>query len=130
MPSREADPYLRELLAEFDGLLDARKEQLAASTVARLEGFVADPLIRGMLTQQQSLDLGEVIDRHKILIVNLEIGKPLALDDIRLMGRMLVNDIVTRVAGRTGRRSPVYLLIDECQLAVTRDLARALELGR
>jgi len=128
--ARLADPFLRELLAEFDGLLDARKEQLAASTVARLEGFVADPLIRGMLTQQQSLDLGEVIDRHKILIVNLEIGKPLALDDIRLLARMLVNDIVTRVAGRTGRRSPVYLLIDECQLSVTRDLARALELGR
>jgi hypothetical protein len=85
------DPFLREALEYFDSLRPARQEELAASTVARLEAFVSDPAIARMLSQQDhSLDLGEAIAGHKILLVNLELYRPLLRNDVKLLGRLLL----------------------------------------
>ena len=68
---------------------------------------------------------------HKILLVNLEIKRPLALDDVRLLGRMIVNDIVSHVFARPAdERGPVYFILDECHQFLTEDLAQALDMGR
>jgi hypothetical protein len=126
------DPYIREALDYFDSLREARQEELAASTLARLEAFVFDPIIRRSLVQQtRSLDLAQVLTDHKILLVNLEQYRPLRPDDVRLLGRLLINDILAHVFERpTGQRSPVYLLIDELATFATDDLLIALEQGR
>lgn len=126
------DEYLRGALAYFDSLRDTRQEELAASTLARLESFVNDENIRRSLAQRtRSLNLGNVISEHKILIVNLEQYKPLRLDDVKLLGRMLVNDLLGNVFARPeGARSPVYLMLDEVEVFATQDLCSALDQGR
>src|SRR5207249_1509752 len=71
--------FLDNALSWFDSLAERRQDELAASAVARLESFVSDPSISRILTQPQCLDLAEAIQNHKILLVNLEIGRPLRL---------------------------------------------------
>lgn len=124
------DEQARRALEYFDSLREARQDELAASTLARLEAFVIDPSIRRLLTAPESLDLGTVISERQILLVNLEINRPLRIDDVRLLGKFLVNDIVAHVFGRSGPRHPVYLILDEVHVFATEDLSHALALGR
>jgi hypothetical protein len=68
------DPYVQEALLYLDSLRDSRQDELLASSVAKLEAFVMDPIIRQILTQQEhSLDFGEVIPTHRIFIANVEL---------------------------------------------------------
>jgi len=124
------DPFLSEALAWYDSLNERRQDELAASTLARLEAFVCDPVIRRIFTQPRSLDLGDVITNHKIFLLNLEIGRPLRSDDVALLGRFIVNDLLGHVFGRPKPDSPVYLFLDEVELFATRDLCSALDMGR
>jgi hypothetical protein len=125
------DPFLRESIEWFESLKPSRQEELAASSLARLESFVGDRRIRRILTQEASLDFGSIMNEHKLLLVNLELYRPLRADDVRMLGRLLVNDIVANVFARpSGARGPVYLLIDEVQNFLTADLCAALDMGR
>ncbi len=92
--------FFHQALAWFDSLTERRQEELAASTLARLEAFVSDPVVASMLTAQRSIDIGGIISDHKILLANLEIKRPLSQDDVRLLGRMVLNDIVGHVFAR------------------------------
>lgn len=126
-----SDPYIRAAFEYFDSLRPQRQEEITASSLARLEAFTLDPTIRRMITAPRSLDLGEVIEQRQILLVNLELYRPLRKDDVKLLGRLIVNDAMTRVFARDARtRSPVFLLLDEVQLLATHDLCDALDLGR
>ena len=65
------------------------------------------------------------------MLVNLEIGRPLRLDDVKLLGRFIVNDVVNHVFGRKpSPHEPVYLILDEVQNFATRDLCSILDMGR
>jgi hypothetical protein len=123
---------LRDALAYFDSLSESRQEELAASTLARLEPFAFDEVIRRIVVQQKrALRLDEVIEGRKILLINLEQFRPLRTDDVKLLGRLLVNDILAHVFARPkGRRSPVYLFLDEVQTIATQDLTTTLDQGR
>jgi hypothetical protein len=116
----------------LDSLSERRQEELLASSMARLEPFVYDPLIRQVLTSRAcSFDFGDVIDNHRIFIANLELYRPWRPDDVILMGRLLINDIISHVfATPKEKRGPVYLLIDEVQNFATRDLCSVLDMGR
>lgn len=129
--ARLQNPFVREALEYLDSLREARQEELVASTLARLEAFVMDDTIRPIITQQaHALDLGEVIENSEILLVNLEQFKPLRPDDVKLLGRLIINDIVAHVFSRSGARRPVFLLIDECHTFATQDLCLSLDQGR
>ena len=125
------DEEVRADLALFRSLPFPRQEQLGASTLARILGFLTHPRVRRMLTQRtHSIDLATMIQERKIVLVNLEEYRPLSLDDIRILGRMLVNDLLRAVFHRADRRQPVTLVLDEAQTWVTRDLCTALSQGR
>ena len=127
-----SDPNIRKELVYIDGLSPNRQDQLLAPTLAQLQSFVLDPVIRRMITQQTSpLTLADVIREKQILIFNFEQYRPLGLDDIRLLTRLAINDIVAHVFSRPAdQRTPVILLLDECQNFITADLCRALDQGR
>lgn len=133
---RIPDPYLREELMYLDSMSERRQEELTASTVARLEPFLLDPMIRRILTQQtRSLDIADVIAKRKILLINLAKYQPLRKEDLGLLGRMLINDVLVKVFERAkdhrpDRLSPVYLMIDEVQNVATSDLCQVLDEGR
>lgn len=128
-----ADPYVQESLAYLDSLRDSRQDELLASSVAKLEAFVMDPVIRHVVTQQEhSIDFGEVIASHRIFIANIELYKPLRAGDVRTLGRLLVNDLLAHVFNQPeGKRTPVFFICDEVHVAAaTDDLCIAIELGR
>src|SRR5229473_1928623 len=128
---RDLIVFLEDALAWFDSLAERRQEELAASALARLESFVCDPVIGRIMTQPRCLNLANLIADHKILLVNLEIGRPLKIDDVKLLGRFLVNDIVSHVFSRhPSPGEPVYLILDEVQTFATRDLCSILDMGR
>lgn len=127
---RLTDPHLVRALTHFDSLRDGRQDELAASTIARLEAFVSDPTIRSIAAQQtHALDLGAIIDERRILIANLELYNPLRPNEVKMLGRLLVNDVLAHTFGRR-ERSPVFLVIDEVELFATSDLCAATDLGR
>ena len=128
---RDLIAFLEDALASFDSVTERRQEELSASALARLESFVCDPVISRIMTQPRCLNLANLIAEHKILLVNLEIGRPLRMDDIKLFGRFLVNDIVNHVFSRSpSPGEPVYLILDEVQNFATRDLCSILDMGR
>jgi hypothetical protein len=124
--------FLRESLAWFDALKDSRQDELAASTLARLENFVTDPQIRSTLTETECcLDIHDVIRNHKKLVVDCNFYDPLVPDDARTMLRLVVNAILAhKFATPKEERSLTVLLLDEAPQYSTMDLAAALELGR
>jgi hypothetical protein len=124
--------HVRETLAYYDALPERRQEELAASTLARLESFILDPSIRRILTaQQRCLDLAQVLDHRRILIVNFEQYRPFRPDDCKLLSRLLINDLLGHVFERPPhKRTPVFLILDEAQTWLTEDLCSMLELGR
>jgi hypothetical protein len=125
------DRFLTDALTWFDSLHERRQEEIAASTVARLESFICDPLICRILTQPHPLNLAHVFAERKILLVNLEIGRPLLMDDVKLLGRFIVNDVVNHLFSRPpSPNAPVYLILDEVQNFATRDLCSVLDMGR
>lgn len=125
------DAHLRQALEFFFHLSAARREQLSASSVGRLEGFLTDPTVRDILTQPASLDFCEILQGQKIFIANIELYRPLRPDDARLLARLLTTDLVSHVFARPPEaRSPVYVICDEFQEWCAPDLARALDLGR
>jgi len=125
--------YIRDALVYFDSLPDRRQEELAASTLARLEPFVFDPSFARTFTQRDhSLDLAQAIREHKIVDCKLAYYQHgLLPDDQRLFGRLFLTDILAHVFERTEPNpDPVFLFIDEVEEIATQDLCRAFDLGR
>jgi DNA polymerase III delta prime subunit len=125
------DPDLRFALEYFDGLPERRQDELGSSSLARLESFCFDPMIKRITSRKgPSIDIGDIISNHKILVADIRESDPLRVDDARLLGRFLVNDIVAHVFGRKGPITPVYLVMDEAYAFMTDDLAKGLDRGR
>jgi hypothetical protein len=98
-----------------------------------LEPFVTDATIRRVLTHTPSLDLADVIHDGRVLIVDIPLGKPLRLDDVKLFGRFLTNDLANRVFERTPAEAeahPVFFIVDEAELFLTEDFCHVLRMGR
>ena len=127
-----ADPFVQASLQYLDGLPERRQEELVAPCLARLEAFVLDPMIRTLLTgRTRVLDIAEVIERKQICLVNLSKYQPLRKDDVGLLGKLLVNDILVKVFERPKeKRTPVILIADEVQNFATFDFCDILDEGR
>ena len=129
---RIANPHVREVIAHLDALPERRQEELTASSVARLESFLLDPAICRIITQRErTLDLSQILDQHKILLINLEQYRPFRPDDCKLLGRFIVDDLRARIFERPkGKRTPAIGQFDEAHTWVTPGLSDMLELGR
>ncbi len=125
------DPDLKGALIYFDNLPEARQDLIASSSLARLESFCFDPTIKRITCSQgPSLDIGDIIEHHKILIADIREDDPLRVDDCRLLGRFLTNDIVAHCFNRKPPYTPIHLVLDEAYYFMTDDLARAADRGR
>jgi hypothetical protein len=101
----------------FEVLPARRREEMLASTLARLHAFCMNPIIRQILSPKDySLDLQSIMAEGGILLVNLRRYNPLAEEHVRLLGSLLVQDIIAHVFSRPeGARRPVFLICDEFQ---------------
>lgn len=132
---RVKDPFVHGALLAFDKLNDRRKEELAASTLARLEAFCRDEIVRTVICSPQSLDLETVLTERRILLLNFAKYQPLLPDPLKLLARMFTSDLLAHVykghgEGTFDEHHPVYFMVDEVQNMATRQLCDALDEGR
>ena len=108
-------------------------EERVESSLNRFRPFFSDSRIANILTQQKTiLRLQEIMARGEILLINLETHTSrIAPEHAQLLGTLLVNDILAAAFGRPEQeRKPVYLIIDEFQNFVTKDICAILDGGR
>lgn len=129
---RISDPEARRGLEYLDTVGVRRIDELTASGVARLEAFTTDPFLRAIFTQRPelSLDVDAIITGQKLFLVNFGTYNPMRIDDVKLIARFLINDILAHVFKNGSEHRPVFLFLDEAHLLVSHDLCAALDMGR
>jgi len=98
--------------------------ELVASSLNKIGRFITNPVIRNIVGQPEStINLREVMDEGKILLVNLSKGD-LGSDNSSLLGAVLVNQLLIASLSRREipeeKRRPFHLYVDEYQNFATK----------
>lgn len=115
----------------FEASTNTQKQNLIEGAANRLRKFIANANIRAIIGRRdRTLNLRQVMDQGKVLLVNLNGRDQITPENTKLLGIMLVNELF-RCAKlrdpRDPRLKPFYVYIDEFAQFVTRDIARSLE---
>jgi hypothetical protein len=98
------------------------KSSSVGSILTRLDSFLRPKVIRNMVSQQQSLNFGELMDSNKIVLVKLSQGL-LGEENSYLLGAFIVSKLqqiaMSRQAQVASERIPFYCYIDEFQHFIT-----------
>lgn len=128
------NPVFAALWGDFNRLKHGDFFEQFASTNRRLLEFLASPVIRRIVGQQErALDLRSIMDRDEILIVNLAGREVLSRDKTQLLGTLLTSELFLLALARdqaTARDHPFTLYLDECHRFLTSDIPEMLEEAR
>lgn len=126
------DPQIRGEWEWISRQKDERREEKLESTFNKIREFVQHDILKLVVGQYtNTLDFPDVLAGRKILLVNLAKQNVISEDNQRLLGTLLVNELLTAAfARREGERSPFYLVLDEFQHFVTKDMCEILDGGR
>jgi hypothetical protein len=121
-------------LHEFAGWSDNYRTEAVAAIQNKIRPFLTNTNIRAIVTQPgKSLDLRQVMDDGKVLIVNLSKGR-VGEDNSTLLGAFLVTSIqqaaITRADVPEASRRDFYLYVDEFQNFTTDSFASVLSEAR
>ncbi len=130
--SRQVTPLIKNEWRELhelkardwrDEILSAKNRLFKLLTSAGLSRFMGLPDV--------SINLPEIMDQGKVLLVNLKQSKHLSYEGARTFGALLVNEFfeaaLERKKDERGRDpNPYYLYLDEFQNFVSLDIARML----
>lgn len=125
---RTANPQVRHFwLQEFEAYTKNLRAEAIAPIQNKVGAFLSDPVLQRILSQREgALDVRRVMDRGKILLVNLSKGR-LGEDTSSLLGSLLVSAIGQSALARADTlevlRRPFYLYLDEFQSFTTLALA-------
>jgi hypothetical protein len=103
-----------------------------ASTINRLEPFFRSDYLDNSFGYPQGLDFAQLVRDGWVILVNLDADSSLDVLGSRLLGSVVINEIlfaIKRMRGR-GWKGVYYLYIDEAGEYATRRLARMLDLKR
>ncbi len=119
---------------EFDKMHPRLKSEAIAPIQNKIGQFVTSPTIRQILQQPVStIDLEEIMNSGKILILNLSQGK-LGEDNAALLGAMFITKIqlaaMNRVNVAETERKDFYLYVDEFQNFATSSFIKILSEAR
>jgi hypothetical protein len=121
--------FWREVAEKAGG--EAALANIVPYITSKFDVFLANDIMRPIIAQERSsLNLKEILEGRKILLVNLSKGR---LGDINanLIGLILVGKILMAALGRgAGQGSPFYLHIDEFQNVTTDSIATILSEAR
>jgi len=99
------------------------------SSVNMLRNFVTSERMELIFGRQKRvIDLRDIMDNGKILLVNLSSEKQ-HKDITRLLGTLLVNELFLAAKTRPEHSRPFYLTIDEFENYVTQDIGDILDQG-
>ena len=129
------DPVVKSFwINEFDKWEDRFRKEAVAAIQNKVGQFLSSAVIRNIVGQPKStIDMREIMDNQKILIVNLSKGK-IGEDAMRLLGGMIVTKIQLAAMGRVdipeSERKDFYLYVDEFQNFATESFANILSEAR
>ena len=129
------DPVVKSFWVNEFARYNQRYEVEATAAIQNKVGqFISNPLIRNIVGQvKSSINMREVMDEGKILILNLSKGK-VGEDNSRLLGALLVTKLqlaaMSRVDIPEEKRKSFYLYVDEFQNFATEAFANILSEAR
>lgn len=129
------DPVVRNFwVVEFASWNDKFQAEAVAPVLNKVGAFTANPLVRNIIGQpKSSFNIRQIMDEHKILIVNLSRGL-VGEDNAALLGALLVTKIqlgaMSRANISASERTPFYLYVDEFQNFATDSFATILSEAR
>jgi CxxC-x17-CxxC domain-containing protein len=129
------DPVVKSFwINEFDKWEDRFRKEAVAAIQNKVGQFLSSAVIRNIVGQPKStIDMREIMDNQKILIVNLSKGR-IGEDAMRLLGGMIVTKIQLAAMGRVeipeAERKDFYLYVDEFQNFATESFANILSEAR
>ena len=129
------DPIVRSFWIEEFGKWDKRFASEATAAIQNKVGqFVSTPIVRHIVGQPVStINMREIMDQGKILIVNLAKGR-IGEDAMALLGGMIVTRLylaaMERVDISEKERKDFYLYVDEFQNFATESFASILSEAR
>jgi len=129
------DPVVKSFwVEEFENWEDRFRKEAVAAIQNKVGQFLSSFLIRNIVGQTKStINMREIMERNKILIVNLSKGR-IGEDAMRLLGGMIVTKIqlaaMERVDIPEEERKNFYLTVDEFQNFVTDSFANILSEAR
>jgi type IV secretory pathway TraG/TraD family ATPase VirD4 len=128
---RVANPHVRNFwLREYEGYTARFRVEAIAPIQNKVGAFLANPISQRILTRERSsFDLRRVMDKGKLLLVNLAKGRT-GDDTARLIGALLVTKIALAAMSRADiaedERRDCYVYLDEFQSYSTLSLASML----
>jgi hypothetical protein len=100
----------------------------------RLMEFLSSPTIRNIVGQKQNVvDFRSCMEHGDVVLLNLAPSSRLSLDNARLLGTLMLNDILLTALTRdpkTAQESPFYVYIDEAYQFLTQDVESMLDQTR
>lgn len=129
------DPVLRNFWErEFEGMPDKLRAEAVSPILNKVGQFVSSPTIREIVGYPNStVDLEEVMNKGKILILNLSQGR-LGEDNAALLGAMVITKIQLAAMARSAipeeDRRDFYLYVDEFQNFATTSFVKILSEAR
>lgn len=129
------DPVIQNFWINEFGSMDAKFQTEAVSPILNKVGqFLSTPTIRNIVGQPRTaIDMRQIMDESKILIVNLSRGK-IGEDNAALMGSMMITKVQLAAMSRADmpadQRSSCFLYVDEFQNFATESFAVILSEAR
>ena len=129
------DPVVRSFwINEFGRYSEQYAIEATAAIQNKVGQFISTPLIRNIIGQvKSSIDMREIMDNRKILIMNLSKGK-VGEDNSFLLGGLLITKLqlaaMSRVNIPENERKDFFLYIDEFQAFATRSFVTILSEAR
>jgi CxxC-x17-CxxC domain-containing protein len=133
--SKISDPVVKAFwINEFDKWDDKFRKEAVAAIQNKVGQFLSYTLVRHIIGQPKStIDMREIMDNQKILIVNLSKGR-IGEDAMRLLGGMIITKIqlaaMSRVDIPEDDRRDFYLYVDEFQNFATESFSNILSEAR
>jgi len=139
LPLRTDDPQLKRWVTNVLPRTDYLRQGNEGSTMggyvgSKFEGFVFDPMLRNIFGQKRStINLREIMDSGKILLVNLAKGE-LTEANSRFLGMVLLAKLQAAAMGRVRipqhDRRDFHLYVDEFQSIATQNFITLLSEAR
>jgi hypothetical protein len=129
------DPIVKQFwVNEFASWNDKFASEAVAPVLNKVGAFTANPLVRNIVGQPKSaINLRQIMDDGKILIVNLSTGL-VGEDNAAILGALMVTKIQLAAMSRANidkaERRPFYLYVDEFQNFATDSFAVILSEAR
>jgi len=133
--SKVTDPTVRSFWEqEMAKTSDFHKSEMLGYLISKVGRFVENEMLRNIIGQTKSaFDLRDIMDKKKILLVNLAKGKTGEVNS-NLLGLIIVSKLqmaaMTRAELPENERHDFYLYIDEFQNFVTDSIATILSEAR